>query len=142
MTGFGFTEKESSSTPDPWGQTDSWLGCLPWDGEERSLPAGEYTKVPGFQAASLVKRWKVLDVESDEGYRVVKRAELKHGDIIIGAIMNENSIQAVAATYGKRFIVFTPADRPNVKLDRGQWRDEFGTDALELEALKQIRKEL
>lgn len=127
---------------DVWGVTEPWLKCIQWDGEEKSLPAGEQTRIPNFQAADLVKRWEVLDPEEDEGYRVVRRSELKAGDIIVGAQINENSVNKLVETYGKRFFVAARSDRSGVLLDRAEWRDEFGTDVLELEALKQIRKKM
>lgn len=125
---------------DIWGlEEGSWLDCPCWTGEEKDLPAGEFPKVPDFQAADLVRRWEVLDVEEDEGFRVVKRSEIHPGDIIIGCQINEKAVAKVAATYGPRFVTFMPATGGS-RLDRGEWRDAYGTDALELTALKQIRQ--
>ena len=50
-----------------------WNACLPWDGEEASLPLGEQTRIPNFRAIDLVRRWEVLDAESDAGFKVVRR---------------------------------------------------------------------
>ncbi len=132
---------EKEQTTDPWGQTEPWLECPPWDGSEKSLPAGEKTIIPNFQAADLVRRWEVLDVEEDEGFRAVKRRELQPGDIIIGCQINEKAVAAVVATYGPRFVTFAPAGGAR-HLDRGEWRNEFGTDVLELQALKQVRQSM
>lgn len=127
---------------DPWGlEEDAWLDCPCWNGEEKDLPTGEFPKVPNFQAADLVRRWEVLDVEEDEGFREVKRSELKPDDTIIGAVINEKAVAKVAAIYGPRFVTFAPAGGQN-HLDRGEWREAFGTDALELQALKQIRQQV
>jgi len=82
-----------------------WNECLPFEGEEKDLPAGEQTKIPNFRAIDLVKRWEILDTESDEGYKLVRREELKLTDIIIGAQINEKAVNAVVRTYGKRFFV-------------------------------------
>lgn len=125
-----------------------WGKCVPWEGEERFLPTGEQTRIPNFRAVDLVRRWEVLDVESEEGFRVVKTSELKPNDIIIGAQINEKAVQAVVKTYGKRFFVAASAVTGRL-LDRWEWEqatrdpnqpDLAGQDVLELEALKQIRQ--
>lgn len=127
---------------DPWGlNEDDWLQCIPWDGEEKSLPVGEQTRIPDFQAADLVRRWKILDVEEDEGYREVKRGELTPKDKIIGAVINEKAVAAVAVTYGPRFFVARVAGGDKM-MDRGEWREAFGSDVLALQALKQIRQQI
>lgn len=127
----------------------NWNECLPFEGEEKDLPAGEQTKIPNFRAMDLVKRWEVLDVESDEGFRVVKKDELKPNDVIIGAQINENAVKAVMRAYGKRFLVAARADAKGRLLDRWEWEEATrdpaqpgkpGQDVLELEALKQIRQ--
>jgi hypothetical protein len=128
-----------------------WNECIPFEGEEKDLPLGEQTKIPNFRAIDLVKRWEVLDVESDEGFRLVKTIDLKPNDIVIGAQINENAVKAVVKTYGKRFFVAARADAKGKPLDRWQWEemtrdptqhDKPGQDVLELEALKQIRQSL
>lgn len=126
-----------------------WNECLPFEGEEKDLPTGEQTKIPNFRAIDLVKRWEILDIESDEGYKLVKREELKPTDIIIGAQINEKAVIAVMKTYGKRFFVAARANAKGRLLDRWEWEeltrdpaqpDKPGQDVLELQALKQIRQ--
>lgn len=116
-----------------------WNACLVWDGEEKSLPVGEQTRIPNFRAVDLVRRWEVLDVEEDAGFRTVKTSELKSSDKIIGAQINENAFKKVVQTYGKRFFVAARSDGVGKLLDRWEWKEAFGSDVLELEALKQIR---
>jgi hypothetical protein len=118
----------------------NWNECVPWDGEEASLPLGEQTRIPDFRAIDLVRRWEVLAAEEDAGFKVVKTAELKSGDKIIGAQINENSVNAIVRTYGKRFFVAARADAVGKLLDRWEWKAAFGSDVIELEALKQIRQ--
>lgn len=103
---------------------------------------GEQTRIPNFRAIDLVRVWEVLDAQSDEGFKVVKKSELKPDDIIIGAQINENSVNAIMKAYGKRFFVAARADGKGKMLDRWEWKAAFGTDVLELEALKQQRPRL
>lgn len=117
-----------------------WNECVPWTGEERDLPLGEQTKIPDFRAIDLVRRWEILDVESDEGFKVVKKEELKPSDKIIGAQINENSVKAIKKAYGERWFVANRADGKG-PFTREEWYANFGgADVLELEALKQIRQ--
>lgn len=120
--------------------SDDFLECIPWDGEEASLPLGEQTRIPNFRAIDLVRRWEVLDVEEDAGFREVRTSELKPTDKIIGAKINENAFNKVVETYGKRFFVAARADAVGKLLDRWQWKEAYGSDVLELEALKQVRQ--
>lgn len=117
-----------------------WNSCLPWTGEEKDLPLGEQTRIPDFRAIDLVRRWEVLDVEEDAGFREVKTSELKPTDKIIGAKINENAFDKIVTTYGKRFFVAARADAKGNLLDRWQWKEAYGSDVLELEALKQARQ--
>lgn len=118
---------------------ENWLECVPWDGEEKSLPVGEQTRVPNFRAIDLVRRWEVLDIENEEtGIRVIKKEEKKHDDIIVGAQINEAAFDKLVKTYGKRFFV-AKATGDNAFLDRWEWKEKYGTDVLELEAIKQMR---
>ena len=119
---------------------DDWNSCLPWDGEEASLPVGEQTRMPNFQAKKLVKAWEVLDASEDAGFRTVKTSELKPTDDIVGAVINENSFNKAVETYGKRFFLARHANSL-LWYDRWAWKETYGTDVLEFEALKQIRSE-
>ena len=118
--------------------TDEWLECVPWSGEEKDLPVGEETRIPGFRAIDLVRRWEVLDVEEESGFRTVKKSELKPTDIIIGAVINENAFDKLIETYGRRFFVAKHTEH-KTKMDRWEWKATIGGDVLELEALKQMR---
>jgi len=125
-------------------EIEKWLPCLPWTGEERDLPLGGISKIPGFDPVMLVNRWEVLDAESEAGSRLVKAAELKPKDLIIGARINERSVLELVSTYGPRFIVLAEAD-PGLeiegakKLTREEWHAKYGTDGLALWALRNKR---
>lgn len=115
-----------------------WLECVPWDGKEASLPVGGQLPVPGLTPEKLVKRWEVLDAESDEGSRFVKAAELKPTDIIIGAEMNKKSLERLYNTYGPGFVTIKRATGgPGITWE--QWFKEFGTDGLALWAIRNKR---
>jgi hypothetical protein len=116
----------------------NWLECLPWDGQEKSLPLGYTTMVPGLGVSKFIKRVEVLDAEEDAGYREIKPSELKPDDIIVGAVINENSTKKVADTYGGDWIRLKEANSGK-SLNRLQWQEKFGTDGLELLAIKELR---
>ena len=118
---------------------EDWLECVPWTGSEKDLPVGEITTIPNFRAIDLVRRWEVLDVEEDEGFRVVRAAEIKPTDKIIGCQINEKAFAKVVSTYGKNFFMAARANGGK-KYNRWEWKANFGSDVLELEALKQIRQ--
>ena len=117
----------------------NWLECIPWTGMENDLPVGEQTLIPDFRAVDLVRRWEILDVEEDAGFREVKKAELKPEDKIIGCVINENAFNKVVLTYGQNFFKAAKANGGK-KYNRWEWKEAFGSDVLELEALKQIRQ--
>ncbi len=114
-----------------------WLPCLPWSGQEADLPAGGTYKVPGLTAIKFVKEWEVLDAESEEGSIYVKSKDLKDTDLIIGAVMNEKSINRVVNTYGPNFVTLKDAHGNSKTLM--QWYDEHHTDGMELLAIREKR---
>jgi hypothetical protein len=117
---------------------NDWNQCVPWSGEEKDLPVGEQTRIPNFRAIDMVRRWEVVDVENEEtGIKVIKKEEKKNDDIIIGAQINEAVFKTFVKKYGKR--CFVAKATGTGFLDRWEWRAKFGTDVLELEALKQMR---
>ena len=118
-----------------------WLDCLPWDGAAASLPVGEETLIPDLRAVDLVRFWEVLDVKCDEGYRVVETEALTQTDKIIGCQINEKAFKRIVQTYGKNFFRAKRGSGGQM-MNRWEWRDAYGSDVLELEALKQIRSGL
>lgn len=115
-----------------------WLECVPWDGDEAKLPLGGKLPIPGMTPERFVKRWRVLDSESEEGYRTVKSADLSPGDVIIGAEMNKASLAIIAASYGPDFVRLRTAGNQLISWE--EWRSQFNTDGLELWALRNKRK--
>jgi hypothetical protein len=116
----------------------NWLECLPWEGQEKSLPLGYTTMVPGLGIDKFVYRVNVLDAEEMEGFRSIKKSELKPDDIIIGAEMNEKSIKKIVDTYGGDWIRLKDANSGK-NYNRLEWQQKYGTDALELLAIKSLR---
>ena len=122
-------------------EEEEWLDCLPWDGAAASLPVGEETLIPDLRAVDLVRFWEVLDVKCDEGYRVVETEALTPTDKIIGCQINEKAFKQIVQTYGKNFFRAKRGSGGQM-MNRWEWRDAYGSDVLELEALKQIRSGL
>lgn len=117
---------------------DNWLPCLPWDGQEKSLPLGSTVNVKNLDPMKFLKYVSILDVEQDEGFRNIKPSELKTDDVILGTIMNEKAIKMVEKTYGPDWLRIKGADHGE-NYTREGWRDAFGTDGLELLAIRNLR---
>lgn len=110
-----------------------WLdGCIPWDGKEADLPAGA-NMPPKVDVLKLIKRWKVLDGESDEGFIEKKRSEIQPEDVLIGATPNNNSIRIILKTYGSRAFEFITAN--GKKMGPEEWAKSFGTNPFEVLAV-------
>ena len=119
------TEKETVET--------SWLEeCVPWDGIEGKLPTGALMP-PKVDVLKLIKSWRVLDAESDAGFRETKTKELTPDDAIIGATANLNSIKAILATYGSDAFRFMTAT--GQKVGPEAWAQRFGTNPFEVLAI-------
>lgn len=116
----------------------NWLECIPWTGQEAQLPLGYTIVIPGMTLSQLIYRVEVLDAEEEAGYKVVKKSEVKPGDIVIGVELNENSIKKVVDTYGGDWIRIKDANAGK-DYNRMTWRDKFGSDGMELCAIKDLR---
>lgn len=122
----------------PLDENGNWLECLPFTGQEASLPLGYTVMVPGLTMKQFIYRVEVLDAEELEGFRTVKASELKPGDVIIGVQLNENSVKKVVDTYGGDWIRIKDATAGK-DYNRMKWRDKYGTDGMELSAIKDLR---
>lgn len=117
-------------------------GICEYKGIESVLPLGCSCLIPDWKPEdAIVKRWKVTDPKTDDGFRWKTTEELKSSDFIIAAEINLNTLNAIFETYGKnKFIQFT--DTNNNKLTMNQWIHKYGSDPLGLLALKNIRATL
>jgi hypothetical protein len=118
----------------------NWLPCLDWNGREADLPLGSSGSIPGAKIEKFVYRWKVLDAESEAGFALVKKDQLTAESIIMGAVMNNNSLELMRQTYGPRYITIQPATG-GPAITREEWRARYGTDGLELLAIRNKRRE-
>lgn len=96
-----------------------WLGCVPWEGEEKALPLGGQIRAPGVTIEDLVKEY----------------IKTKSGKIM-GAIIDEDEFDKLVATWGDRAVVISQSDDIKKGLDRWEWKEKYGTDGLELWAIK------
>jgi len=115
-------------------ETD-WMDCLPWDGEEKSLPTGGRIVVPGLQVSAFARQVVVL--RGDE-LQTVHRKELKPDDVIMDVIVDENMYKTVIKTYGDRGITIAQSTGGGL-LTRKEWKDQYGTDGLKLWILRDLR---
>lgn len=120
-----------------------WLGCIKWDGHEKTLPLGAIHHIPGLKLYNLANVYGVVDSSEDDGVREVFRDLLTSEDApgLIEAHINESSVAAIENSYGADWILFTdPSNGEN--LTREEWREKFGTDAMALVAIDRMRKRL
>lgn len=130
--------KESAGEDIP--DEPDWLdACIPWDGIEEKLPTG-YQGPPGVDIIKLIRSWKILDAETDEGIREVFARHLKPGDIVIGAKANKNSIREIMRTYGPDAFRFV--DAHGEQHNATEWAAIAGTNPFELLAISRITKRL
>jgi hypothetical protein len=122
-------------------EEESWLdGICNYTGPGYDLPLGGYSKIPNWQPINIVKRWKVLDAESDEGFAWKKSAEMTSADILVGCEQNANSIKAIVDTYGEDFYQITDAN--GIHLTLNEWQAKYHSNGLGLVALRQERDKL
>ena len=138
MTNNPNAPREAQQVNEQGEDAGNWLECLPWDGQEASLPAGGNVTVPGLQFRKLVYRVEVLDAEVEEGSRFIPQSELSPDDVIIGAKLNENSIKRIEANYGPDWIRIADPNGGR-QVNRMQWREKHGTDGLALLAIRDLR---
>ena len=112
---------------------NDWLDeCVPWDGKEAALPAGA-NMPPKVDVLKLIKSWKVLDGESEEGFIEKRRAEIQPEDVLIGAVPNNKSIKIILKTYGPQAFEFISAN--GKKMGPAQWAQAYGTNPFEVLAV-------
>ncbi len=106
---------------DPENDAD-WLECIPWTGYEKRLPVGA-TLPPGIRdVTNLIKSVTVLDAESDEGYKVLKKKDVTNDMEIIAVQLNENSVAMILGPEGANSKTILITDPDNGKqYTRMEW---------------------
>lgn len=115
---------------------ENWLECLPWNGDEKTLPLGGRIAVPNLKVTSFVKNYVV--VRDDEMVTVGKK-EIKKGDAVIDAIMDDDLYNRIIETYGERAVTIAKSGAVDKGLTRVEWKSQFNTDGLKLWALRDAR---
>jgi hypothetical protein len=116
---------------------DGWLECVPWTGQEASLPLGFTSTKRDFDIMKVVKKVQIADLESDEEMKWVKVSELKKGDDILDVEIAEKILKKYYQTFGKDFIRFKGANGGR-NYNRLEWRTQFGTDVVKLMAVRRL----
>lgn len=114
---------------------ENWLECIPWTGQEASLPLGYTATKKDFDIMKVVKRIQIADLESDEEMRWIKPSELKKGDDVLDVEIAEKVVKKYYDTFGKDWIRFKGANGGK-NYNRLEWRDQFGTDVMKLMAVR------
>ena len=115
---------------------EEWLGCIPWTGKGSELPAGMITPV-GITAKSLCRYAIILAPFTDEGVKKIKLPLFdKKRQLLVDVELNEKSVAAVYRIGGINTIKFVTAS--GQVLNRRTWKAKFKTDALKLQAIKEL----
>jgi hypothetical protein len=78
----------------------NWLECIPWTGYGKQFPVGVILP-PGIKdITNLIKSVTILDAESDEGFKVLKRREVTADMEVLAVQLNENSIAMIVGSAG------------------------------------------
>ena len=110
----------------------NWLECIPWTGYEKRFPVG-VTLPPGIRdITNLIKTVTVLDAESDEGFKVVKKKDVTADMDILNVQLNENSIAIIAGSKGadSDAILITDPDNGKLFTRLGWYNTHDKSDAL------------
>jgi len=105
----------------------NWLECIPFTGYSKRFPDGVIMP-PGIKdVTSLIKSVTVLDAESEEGFRVLRKSEVSKDMEIISVQLNEKSIALIAGPAGADSDAILIVD-PNggQKYTRLGWYDHHG----------------
>ncbi len=120
---------------------ESLDGLCDYVGPADDLPVGGYCKIPFWDPSKAAFRWKVQDAEEEVGWKLVKASELTAESMIIGVVMNQNTIAEIVAQYGENFIQIRDANGGPFMIPK-DWKAKFGTDGVALLALRNKRLEL
>ena len=130
------TNIKSVSRIEEYNGEEEWLGCIPWTGKGSELPAGMITPV-GITAKSLCRYAIILDPALDEGVKKIKVSSFdKKRHLLVDVELNEKSVAAVYRIGGINTIKFVTAT--GQILNRRTWKAKFRTDALKLQAIKEL----
>jgi len=123
-------------------EQEEWLdGICTYTGPGADLPAGGYSKIPGWYPEKIAKSWTVIDVNSDEGDVAEKKTkELVKGDLIIGVTLNPKTLAAIASSYGRDFYKIKDANDVEMTLD--EWQAKYESNGLGLVAIRNMRRKI
>jgi hypothetical protein len=121
---------------------ENWLECIPWLGYEKQFPDGVILP-PGLRdVTSLIKSVMVLDAESDEGFKILKKKEVTADMEILNVQLNENSIAMIVGPDGlnsKTILIIDPDG--GKQYTRQEWWDKHGhSDGLGMIAGNRFRR--
>jgi hypothetical protein len=119
---------------------ENWLECIPWTGYGRQFPVGVILP-PGIKdIRDLIKEVLVLDGESDEGYKRMKKSEVNSNMSIINIQLNENALAMILGPTGADSEAIVIVDPTNGKqyTRLGWWKNHEHTDGLAMIAYSRL----
>jgi hypothetical protein len=109
-----------------------WLACLEYSGRGATDPIG----------GSLPEGWGIIDlvlsVKVKRGKKIIEASEPKPGDLIIKAIMDEDTIQELYDQDPRAILLGQASGRAD--LTRLEWYEKFGRDGLRTWATSALKR--
>jgi len=115
-TGFGCTGLCTDELNREGIEQNEFLDCIPWDGEEKSLPNGGQIRDPSITIEDMFSNWN--DVEFG-----------------IQLEVDEKLYDEIVKTYGDRSVLIAESTDGSL-LTRKEWAAKYGTDGLKLWGIK------
>lgn len=103
---------------------EDYLACIPWDGNEKTLPAGGDARIP----------MPITDLAIPESIK-----KTRYG-VIYYVMVDEGLYQDMVKTFGVNAFMISLAEGSG-QLNRPDWKKQYGTDGLKLWVLRNLRME-
>ena len=122
----------------------NWLECIPFTGPERRFPVGAILPSGITDVTNLIKSVTVLDAESDDGFKILKKREVTANMQVINVQLNEKSIAMLVGPAGadsEDILLIDP--NGGKKFTRMGWYDNHDhTDGLAMLAATRFMRDL
>jgi hypothetical protein len=122
----------------------NFIDCVPFTGFEKDFPIGVILPPSIRDVTKLIKFVTILDAESDEGFKVIKKNEVTADMDILSVQLNENSIAMIVGPQGadSELIVLVHPVGGKQFTRLGWFENVKHTDGLAMWAATRLRRHL